>query len=76
MNWDSSSIGVLTTEDIDMQISQNNKVVTVEGRYTLEDMNFVNIPESTSTLLFQTDALNAAQYRLVTGRTYRGNLRA
>eukprot|EP00347_Sterkiella_histriomuscorum_P000895 403374110 len=67
---DNQSETLLTSSDLTMQVSQNNKIIAQNGIFEFSDMIFVAKPSYTTQIKFITTAVNSALYSQVTGNSF------
>eukprot|EP00347_Sterkiella_histriomuscorum_P010324 403376745 len=67
---DNQSETLLTSSDLTMQVSQNNKIIAQNGIFEFSDMIFVAKPSYTTQLKFITTGVNSALYSQVTGNNF------
>eukprot|EP00347_Sterkiella_histriomuscorum_P003887 403362564 len=67
---DDESETLLTSSDLTMQVSQNNKITAQNGIYEFSELVFVAKPSYTTKLKFVTNAIDSVNYNLVAGQAY------
>eukprot|EP00347_Sterkiella_histriomuscorum_P002411 403368259 len=72
-NQEQEGFGVLTTKDINLQISLNNKILGQDGFFNFTDLTLSIQPHTLTSLVFQSDQIDIEKYQIVTGQKYQGS---
>jgi hypothetical protein len=67
VSTDNDSEGILSSADILVQISGNNKILSRNGIYTFSALKFVGQPDYNSSIRYLSNALDQSKISLING---------
>ncbi len=65
MSTDSSSEGILSSVDLSLIISGNNKVIAKNGIYNFSSLKFIAQPDYNSSIRFLSEALDSQKIKKI-----------